>query len=445
MEFGDVFGRRGARSKDSSRKAHNRKSGPGGTHDPVAVDVGDLVRGYPGPAFAADARGGILAENAAAHELCAALRDGLLPDLVARINRVADLRESVQEALELGQGDGNVLFQLTLMPLNPAGAETQVLVLCRDATMERNLTAALVASRQMFKDLVECSTDFAWETNADGRFGFVSPPGALGYLAEELEGRHARTLCVDPEGFQVFETRERLERTEVVLQDRDGEAHIFQISARPVLNPGGNWGGARGVAQDVTGERRRAEALKIAHERLEQRSRTDDLTGLLNRRAFMEELAKRLRQQLRHRQPGTLMFIDLNNFKSVNDAHGHAAGDAVLQAFGRALQESCRAGDMVARLGGDEFAIWLEDSDQAGAARKAQTLRRIGEELGSRFRTDAPPLGVALGIAMRSPGDQESVEDLLARADAAMYRDKNGTASGAKVGRGGACSAGSAG
>lgn len=439
MVFGGAFGRHekgdGQGASRGPRQARERK----------LADIGELVACFPGPAFLADRAATVLTANPAAHDLTEALKTGRLPDLCSRLARVSDLQESVQESVELGEGAGGVLFQLTLLPLSAPASGDLVLVLARDATMERNLTTALVASRQMFKDLVECSTDFAWETDAEGRFHFVSMPDVLGYTTEQLEGRLARTICAAEAGHAVFEAHERVERREVVLLTREGAERIFQVSARPVLNPGGAWGGARGVAQDVTEERRRGEELRMAHERLEHRSRIDDLTGVLNRRAFMEELARRLRQMARHRRPGCLIYIDLNNFKGVNDAHGHAAGDAVLRTFAQAMQEASRGADLVARLGGDEFGLWLEDCELDGAERKARILRRIVAELRARFDTAAAPLGIALGIAMRAPDDQEFEEDILARADAAMYRDKKAATPEETDGGRHACSAGSSG
>ena len=96
-----------------------------------------------------------------------------------------------------------------------------------------------------------------------------------------------------------------------------------------------------------------------------------------------------------------------------------------MRAFGLALVEECRVGDLVARLGGDEFAVWLEETDSDGAASKAAALRRIGSDMHLRFGSALAPLGVAMGIALHGPNDEESVPDLIARADVAMYRDKS--------------------
>ena len=402
-----------------------RGSAPGADSGSLAgANMSALVQGYPGPALVTDRTGRVIAANAGAHDLSQGLQSGSQRDLQARIVRVAELGEPAQEQLELGSRQVRALMQLTIMPLTMTDGQVAVLVMGRDATMERNLTTALVASRQMFKDLVECSTDFAWETDSEGHFVFVSPLGALGFTAEQLEHTDSGALCSDAEAVALFAVREPVERQEAVLIARDGGGRICQVSARPVRDQKGQWAGARGVVQDVTEERRQTAELRAAHERLEQLSRIDDLTGLLNRRAFLDELTRRVLHMQRHRRPGALLFIDLNNFKAVNDHRGHAAGDEALRAFGQAITEECRVGDLVARLGGDEFAVWLEETDAQGAAVKAHALRRIGADMHLRFGSAVAPLGVAMGIALHGPDDEESVPDLIARADAAMYRDK---------------------
>jgi diguanylate cyclase (GGDEF)-like protein/PAS domain S-box-containing protein len=151
-----------------------------------------------------------------------------------------------------------------------------------------------------------------------------------------------------------------------------------------------------------------------AQERLVAMARIDDRTGLLNRRAFLDELGAR--------QPlnGVLLYLDLDGFKAINDALGHAAGDAVLADVGRALREGTRPGDLVARLGGDEFAVWLERSSPEAAAAIARRLREGVAGIGRRMGGVAGALDVSIGLA----GSCGDVEALLGRADAAMYAAK---------------------
>ncbi len=153
-------------------------------------------------------------------------------------------------------------------------------------------------------------------------------------------------------------------------------------------------------------------------------ARTDPLTGLLNRRGFSEELGRRMARLLHDARPACLVYIDLDNFKLVNDTRGHKAGDAALIALTRILRESTRAGDVVARLGGDEFVIWFEGIGDTVAGRRAKTLVAACRPLAALSGDKARPLGVSLGAAIYDPARAEMPEALLARADAAMYQAK---------------------
>lgn len=155
---------------------------------------------------------------------------------------------------------------------------------------------------------------------------------------------------------------------------------------------------------------------------LERLSRIDGLTGLLNRRAFTDELPRKLRHGDRLNRGGSVLLLDLDNFKPLNDRFGHAFGDHALAEIGRELRDHSRAGDLAARLGGDEFALWLDGADTPGALIKAEALiaaaTRISAELGG------DTLGLSVGIASYRPSSREPFHRLLARADAALYRAK---------------------
>ncbi|MFC7475985.1 diguanylate cyclase domain-containing protein [Dankookia sp. GCM10030260] len=165
--------------------------------------------------------------------------------------------------------------------------------------------------------------------------------------------------------------------------------------------------------------------------RLERQARTDALTGLLNRRAFLEDLARRLRRQAMDPAraglaEGALVFLDLDNLKPINDRLGHEAGDAALIAVAQLLRDSVRPTDMAARLGGDEFALWLEAADAEAAAVRATALCAGAARIDGGLRDGTPPITFSMGCAIRQPSPAESPEALLARADAAMYEAKRG-------------------
>ncbi|MDA8523221.1 sensor domain-containing diguanylate cyclase [Acidovorax sp. NCPPB 4044] len=182
------------------------------------------------------------------------------------------------------------------------------------------------------------------------------------------------------------------------------------------------------IGQQVERERLIGELL-AANERLARHAATDQLTGLPNRRALMEALA-RLLAQGRRRQMGVLIaFIDLDGFKSVNDVHGHDVGDQFLVAIAERLQAALRAEDMAARLGGDEFVVVSFNAHAGGAARTAQdTLQqRIAQATQGRFELPGASLdyaGASVGVVTVPPDSRHTAEDALRLADQSMYQVK---------------------
>ena len=155
---------------------------------------------------------------------------------------------------------------------------------------------------------------------------------------------------------------------------------------------------------------------------LARQARTDPLTGLLNRRAFLEEVNRRIDRLDREQVPGTLMFVDLDNFKVVNDECGHEVGDQALVHAATLLRKTVRPADLVARLGGDEFALWLDGSDELTAAERAEQLRLEGPaSFAAVLPPEAPTVSTSIGIAARHPRGAETLEEVMRRADSVMY------------------------
>jgi diguanylate cyclase (GGDEF)-like protein len=157
---------------------------------------------------------------------------------------------------------------------------------------------------------------------------------------------------------------------------------------------------------------------------LEAKVDIDPLTELLNRRGFERELKRSLAYVKRYCVGAALIFVDLDDFKPVNDRYGHAAGDAVLKAIAAAICAEVRASDMVARIGGDEFVVLLWNVDDATAAAKATALERAVFATPVQWGASTFVVGASAGVAL--VGALDSAEDLLARADAAMYARKHG-------------------
>ncbi|MCB9616311.1 MAG: GGDEF domain-containing protein [Sandaracinus sp.] len=169
--------------------------------------------------------------------------------------------------------------------------------------------------------------------------------------------------------------------------------------------------------------------LRVRQAELERLGRTDALTGLANRVVFFERLAAEVERAQRHTLPLSVLVIDVDHFKAVNDRHGHLAGDAALRALAARLAREGRASDLLARYGGEELTMVLPHTDTEGAKVVAERLRRAAHEIHVGER----PLTVSIGVAQRR--DSESHDALLGRADDALYDAKRAGRDRVVVGR----------
>jgi len=543
---------------------------------PVAPEILSLVDRSSLLAVVTDANGRVIYRNAPAAVLP---EDGLpdpLEDAILAAGETGDARVvtfDLPPARASGGLDGGRLFEAHVVPLFNSGAAgmRQLLVTAREITLEVNLCNMLTESRKRYKDLVECSVDFAWETDRNGILSFVSSMGALGFPARWLEGLDSRSLLPDGEETNPFTSQEPLNEAKFRLKDHNGDLATVSICVVPIFNDDGNWIGARGVCRDITLICEHEDALKQARERahllntliksirdcvdpesmlreaarqtanaldaplcavmrytphvtltasythddgsqegvdfltkyaerqvsrmiglpqdlaqpifettgrglnmaavltrhnhkingalcvarpmeagpwtekdrslllgvtdylaiaiaqfaaqekLKMLARTDDLTGLMNRRGFIEQVEPRLAALSRTRRRSALLYIDLDNFKQINDRYGHDRGDAVLRTLGIYLDGHTRGSDYCARLGGDEFAIWLDNTTEAGAVKRAEELLELADQLNEIAGETDVPLSLSVGIVITDPEREETLGTLLDRADQAMY------------------------
>ncbi|MBN3763209.1 sensor domain-containing diguanylate cyclase [Burkholderia sp. Ac-20365] len=154
-----------------------------------------------------------------------------------------------------------------------------------------------------------------------------------------------------------------------------------------------------------------------------QLATTDELTGLSNRRGFEALAQHAIRLCKREQKPASLLFFDLNGFKQINDVYGHAEGDRALIAFATVLRTALRDSDVIGRLGGDEFVVLLTDSNEEGTM---QTIDRLRHQLDLHNQSAQTPyqLHSSVGTATYAPDSAQSINDLLAQADGAMYANK---------------------
>jgi diguanylate cyclase (GGDEF)-like protein len=183
---------------------------------------------------------------------------------------------------------------------------------------------------------------------------------------------------------------------------------------------------SRAAAMRLAGEvERLAAELKVSRERIANLEATldiDSLTETLNRRGFERELKRSLAYVKRYGATAALVYLDLDDFKPVNDRHGHAAGDAVLKAVAIALSSRVRASDVVARIGGDEFAVLLWNISEQDARAKAAALEVAAYAAPVVWGRSTLAVRASAGVTFCSPTD--AADEVLARADAAMYARK---------------------
>ncbi len=160
----------------------------------------------------------------------------------------------------------------------------------------------------------------------------------------------------------------------------------------------------------------------LEHSRMKDLAMRDGLTELYNRRVFDETLAQKVKCS--DMRPVSLLIIDLDNFKRVNDTYGHQAGDQVLKTFGKILKESCRGNDLVARFGGEEFAIILSQTKAATAHVIAQRIRNRLEKTAFTFDDHQLQMTASIGLATCNGGNSIFTSNLVKQADRALYQAK---------------------
>jgi diguanylate cyclase (GGDEF)-like protein len=171
--------------------------------------------------------------------------------------------------------------------------------------------------------------------------------------------------------------------------------------------------------------------LRMSYESVSRQSKSDALTGCLNKSGFSEQLQAEIDRDKRYDHPFSLMYFDCDNFKMVNDTHGHHTGDALLTEIGRVLRAESRAVDSVGRLGGDEFAVLLRETDGDAAQRAVALLKRA---LDLAMRAHRWPVSFSIGIASFDKAPTDAARALLL-ADSLMYEVKKQGKNGIRIQR----------
>ncbi len=213
---------------------------------------------------------------------------------------------------------------------------------------------------------------------------------------------------------------------EVDVLAGDGQRVPCIVTVSPIRRPGGRMHGMVLTFRDVADRVAMEDALRAANRRLAEQAARDALTGLYNRAYLHEVLEREMARAIRYGTVLSLLMLDLDDFKRINDEHGHPVGDEVLREVGRRLRPVLRDGDVLARYGGDEFCAILPNTDEKAARLVADRLRNAVLERG--VGPDAStPLGLSVGIATSvhvGADDEKPSEALLRYADRALYTSK---------------------
>ena len=302
-------------------------------------------------------------------------------------------------------------------------------------------TQALQESQALYRLLTEDAQDVLWRTDGQLVLTYISPADERlrGFRADEVVGHSVFEMFTD-EGVELVKgmlRRRAIEdaagssggflRFQVEHRCKDGRLIWGEMLSKPDRNAQGEIIGYHGITREIT-ERKRLE------EQVHQLAFHDPLTHLANRRLMLEHLDQAMSASKRSHHHGALLFLDLDNIKSLNDTHGHSVGDLLLIEVAERLKTCVREADTVARFGGDEFVVLLSElstqpgeADEQAVAISEKVRTRLAEPYVLQSAPSAPAIRhectASIGVAVFR-GRDESQNAVIDRADAAMYRAK---------------------
>lgn len=371
--------------------------------------------------------------------------DGKLNDWVSRIHpsdaeatmkafnqHLAGERESYETIHRVRHAKGYYLWFLHRGRAlrDSSGAPIRMGGTFTDISLRKAVEEALHQEKERALVTLQAIADGVITTDAEGRIEYINPVGErlTGWSLAEAQSRRIEDILslVDENEHQplVNPVRECLSRGEVValshhalLLSRHGVELALEHSAAPIHNRSGTVTGVVMVFRDVTEQRHLARQISYQAEH-------DSLTGLLNRRAFESRLERLIQSAQEQGYEHTLLYMDLDQFKIVNDTCGHSAGDALLCEITALLRGKIRDRDAVARLGGDEFAALLEHCSPGAALRVANHILELIRDFRFVWQDKVFSIGVSIGLVPITTESRDKAE-VLANADNACYAAKD--------------------
>ncbi len=317
--------------------------------------------------------------------------------------------------------DGQPLMLAMSSAIVVVDDERAVLATFLDMTERAAMEQRLRQTDEDFQRMMNTMQDVFYRTDAQGITRYVCPAvkNVLGYTAEEIIGLPAAAFYPDPSERDalVAEIRKHGAVRDFPgrMRRKDGVIIDISISTQALRDEQGNYAGVEGIWRDIS-ER------KALERRLEHLATFDSLTGIHNRSSILGILERLLQRKA----PLSVLLLDLDYFKRINDDFGHAAGDRVLCRFVQIIEGEKRSRDFFGRLGGEEFLLILDGADEAEAGQIAERLRAaVSAEAIALAEGEAVALTVSIGMT-QSRSDDLRTADVLVRADRALYRAKQG-------------------
>lgn len=310
-------------------------------------------------------------------------------------------------------------FQLMVRPLKSDSFEGVTAMLLdvsrrREAEQESRMLRAAVSAAPNGFIITDTDAHIEWANPAFTQLTGFTIDEALGRRPAELVSSGLQS----PEFYKALWSTikaGRVWRGELINRRKDESLYHESLTIAPVSDERGEIKRFVAIKDDIS-ERKRLEAKLI------ELARTDPLTGLANRRALMENLTAELDRMRRHARPLSVLMLDIDFFKRVNDQHGHAAGDRVLKIVANLLRDNVRTSDALGRIGGEEFAIATVETDGDAARELAERIRAAVAT--TPIDTGSHPIRVTISVGIAVACDHDTADSVLSRADTALYAAK---------------------
>jgi diguanylate cyclase (GGDEF)-like protein/PAS domain S-box-containing protein len=374
--------------------------------------------------------GSVVTYNPAAERLfgytAAEMRRCPLQQLLPQLFDHRDLLQPFtgERELECRHRNGGIM-QLS-MRISSMNAGRQRLFTCMVADISRRklMEQQLREAENRFRDLVETAHDMVWTLDCDGQITYANRAciDIYGFQPSEMLQHHLHDFRspehapLDRDAINALLAGDDKVEFETVHLDSDNRPHFLQFSARSHKDEHGRVLRISGTTRDVTEQ-------KAFQHQLSYNAEHDPLTGLFNRTYFQEELERTVARTARSAFSCALFYVDVDQFKYINDTLGHAAGDRMLVDVASLLSTHVREGDLLARFGGDEFTLLLYNIDQQDVQRVAENFRSLCDDFRFCINDKSWNISVSIGIAMID-SQSTSAEEVLSHADLACNTAK---------------------